>query len=56
MTSNLRIDMFNNPNKYIGRVVEIRGKKMFKSGLLRHPAFNKFREDKQSKMCKFPII
>jgi len=43
----LKIDMYKNPQKYLGRVVTIRGKERFKSGALRHPAFVCFRDDKR---------
>lgn len=39
MPEKLKIDMFHNPDKYIGRIVKISGKEQFSSGALRHPNF-----------------
>ena len=45
MPHDLKIDMYKNPDKYLGKVVVIRGKERFKSGALRHPAFDRFRDE-----------
>lgn len=44
-------DMTNDPNKYLGRCVEIKCNEILKSGKLRHPKFNRWRDDKDPKQC-----
>jgi len=39
------------PNKYIGRVVEVLGHGEFKSGAVRHPVFSRWRPDKKAADC-----
>lgn len=41
----------DNPEEYIGKVVELGGYEIFKSGALRHPFFVKFRDDKTHEDC-----
>lgn len=46
MTHELRREFYENPEKYRGRVVEIKAQQMFKdTGAVRHPRFVKFRDD-----------
>ena len=40
-----------NREKFLGKVFEARGKTLFPSGALRHPAFTRFREDKNPHGC-----
>lgn len=54
LNDELKIDMFRDPDKYIGRVFEAEGKKLSKRGVLRHPNFLRFREDKDPKECRWP--
>jgi ATP-dependent DNA ligase len=44
-------DMTANIDKYIGRIVEVKANEVLKSGKLRHPKFNRWRDDKDSKQC-----
>lgn len=44
-------DITQNPDKYIGRVVEIKCNEILKSGKLRHPKFYRWRDDKDPKQC-----
>lgn len=44
-------DMTANIEKYIGRVVEVKCNEVLKSGKLRHPKFNRWRDDKDPKQC-----
>jgi hypothetical protein len=48
---NLRVDAYNNQQKYIGKVIQCSGKGVFESGKLRHPSFEHFRTDKNPDMC-----
>ncbi len=60
LTSELREEFYNNPDGYIGKVFEASGKKLFKSGALRHPNFGSernpggWRDDKDPKSCVLP--
>ena len=49
-----RIDMYNNPLNFIGRVFKASGKKVSKKGALRHPSFEGWRDDKPVKDCIWP--
>jgi ATP-dependent DNA ligase len=40
-----------NPKKYIGKVVELGGFEVFKSGAMRHSQFLRFREDRRVEEC-----
>ena len=40
------VDMYANPDKYMGRIAEIKGNRREKSGALRHPRFLRWRDDK----------
>jgi ATP-dependent DNA ligase len=51
MSDAIRLDMATNPNKYLGRVVVIKGMERLKSGKIRHPVFGGFRKDKKPKDC-----
>lgn len=44
-------DMTANIQKYLGRVVEVKCNEVLKSGKLRHPKFNRWRDDKDPKQC-----
>lgn len=46
-----RKNMSLNPKKYLGKVFEAEGNKLFKSGCLRHPRFLRWRPDKPAKDC-----
>ena len=43
--------MANNPDNYIGHVVEVECMSTTKDGALRHPVFIKMREDKNPEDC-----
>jgi bifunctional non-homologous end joining protein LigD len=47
-----RLEMTNNPDKYLGRVVEVKHYGVLKDGL-RHPTFVRWREDKEAGDCTF---
>jgi ATP-dependent DNA ligase len=44
-------DMTADIEKYLGRVVEVKCNEILKSGKLRHPKFNRWRDDKDPKQC-----
>jgi bifunctional non-homologous end joining protein LigD len=46
-----RAAMAASPERYIGRVAEVRGYELFASGALRHPTFSRWRQDKQPREC-----
>lgn len=50
MPHELKIDMYLHPKRYLGKTVVISGKQLFKSGALRHPAFNGFRDAADKKL------
>ena len=52
----LRDEIWNNRDKYVGKVMEVSGKTLFDTGALRHPAFLRFRDDKSSYQCTPPNI
>jgi len=39
------------PDKYIGRVVELGGNEIFKTGAIRHSSFLRFRDDRSPEEC-----
>lgn len=45
MPHEMKIDMYRHPKKYIGRTVVISGREKFRSGALRHSAFERFRDE-----------
>ena len=45
--------MSNNPEKYIGKVVIIKGMERLKSGAIRHPQYGGIRHDKNPKQCRW---
>ena len=51
LSDELRHDLAAHPDHYRGRVFEASGKGLFASGALRHPAFGRFRADKQPSQC-----
>ena len=46
-----RVEFLRHKDKYIGKVFEAKGKAVFKSGALRHPALVRFRDDKKPEEC-----
>ena len=44
-----------NQQQYIGRVVEVGGNDVTKTGSTRHPFFIRFREDKDPEQCVWPV-
>lgn len=42
-----------NPDKYVGKVIEIEAQERLKSGSFRHPRFLKFRPDKRKEDCVY---
>lgn len=51
-TDEVRRQISENPEAYIGKVVEIQYQKMGTGGRLRHPVFVQFREDKTAAECR----
>lgn len=51
LTESQRMAFATNPERYIGHVFEANGKKVFKSGALRHPNFVRWRDDKEAVEC-----
>lgn len=52
-TDSFRDEIWSNQELYLGKVFEARGKAVFESGALRHPAFTRFRGDKEPERCVF---
>jgi ATP-dependent DNA ligase len=48
-----RTEMSNNPKKYIGRVVVIKGMERLRSGAIRHPQYGGIRYDKNPNQCRW---
>lgn len=46
-----RLELFTQPEQYIGRVLEVRGYQVFASGSMRHPNAARWREDKTPAEC-----
>ncbi len=51
MTEDIRAELSNNKDKYIGQTIEIKAQQRLKSGHFRHPVFVRFRQDKSAKEC-----
>jgi ATP-dependent DNA ligase len=51
MTDAIRRDMTDNPDKYIGHAVVIKGMERLKSNAIRHPQFDKMHDDKLPEDC-----
>lgn len=52
LTEDLRAEISHNPNKYIGKVIEVSGMERDKKSLnIRQPVFIRFREDKEPEDC-----
>lgn len=51
MSDEIRKQMGRNPDRFVGRVVEIQGMERLKSGAIRHPRFLAMRSDKLPKDC-----
>ena len=56
LTDVIREDMANNPDNYIGQVVEVECMSTTKDGALRHPVFIRMRDDKTPEDCKYEEI
>jgi ATP-dependent DNA ligase len=46
-----RRDFYDNPGRYTGQVFEVKGKKITKTGSMRHPDFVRWRPDKRPEEC-----
>jgi len=46
MTDQLRKQIWTNQDQFLGRTIRVTAKKIFASGLLRHPNFHSFHDDK----------
>ena len=57
MTDALRIDLYENPDRYEGRVVELTHKGVTADGALRHPQLRRFRDakDKATPVAPSPV-
>lgn len=51
LTDDLRASLWQEPDKYIGRVFKAAGNMVFESGALRHPRFAGWHEDKTPQEC-----
>ena len=51
LTDELRKDMSENPDKYIGECMEISAMERTRDGFYRHPVFNRMRPDKNPEEC-----
>lgn len=51
ITESLRKNMSENPDKYIGEVMEIKAMQKTKDGFYRHPQFSRMRDDKNASEC-----
>ena len=56
MSEDERIEMYNNPEKYIGKVFTARGKGLFKSGAVRHPNYVGLHAEKLPDECTFEAV
>lgn len=56
LTDAIREDMANNPDNYIGHVVEVECMSTTKDGALRHPVFVRMRDDKAPEDCKYEEV
>lgn len=54
--SGLTEEILGNWRDYIGKVMEVAGMEVLKTGGIRHPKFVKFREDKDPKDCRWEDI
>lgn len=55
MTESLRAEISANPDKYIGKVIEIDAMERTKDKALRQPVFKRFRDDKEPYECQYEI-
>lgn len=55
LTDELRKDMSENPDKYIGQVMEIRAMEKTRDGFYRHPQFSRMRPDKNPHECVIEV-
>jgi ATP-dependent DNA ligase len=53
MSEEVRASMSADPQKYIGRVIEIEAQERLPSGRFRHPRFIRFRDDKSKGECTY---
>lgn len=51
MTEDVRAEISNNKEKYIGQTIEMKAQQRLKSGHFRHPVFVRFRQDKSPEEC-----
>ena len=56
LTDAIREDMADNPDNYIGKVIECQAMSTTKDGALRHPVFVRVREDKNPEDCKWEEV
>lgn len=54
LTDEQRAAFFQHPKRYVGKVFEANGKKLFRNGKLRHPNFLRWRDDKLPAACVPP--
>lgn len=53
ITKDLRAELTANPDKYIGKVIEISGMERTKDKAVRQPVFERFRDDKSPEDCQY---
>jgi ATP-dependent DNA ligase len=56
LTDAMRKDMSENPDNYIGHVVEVEAMSTTKDGALRHPVFVRMRDDKIPEDCRYEEV
>jgi hypothetical protein len=55
-TTEFRAEFAANPASFMGRVMEVQGKALFKSGAVRHPNFVRWRGDKSAQDCRLSML
>lgn len=55
MTDYWRAEFYKHPSTYVHKVMTCRGFEIFRSGALRHPSFDRVRDDKNIKDCTWEI-
>lgn len=56
MSEDERVEMYKNPDGYVGKVFTVRGKGLFKSGAVRHPNYIGLHQEKLSDECTIEAV